>query len=299
MNDREGAAAWLEHQRKRWMRPNAHLFTRADACRFMPPGAPRDDGGMGVMRRFRPEPKNEAPARVDDTMDEQALAASRDALRRLQSTLATLKAELKFRRAFKAGFNPDQPRVPAGNPDGGQWTNADFSATDVSGSQRHTPQVVNAAQTGISTIDRTTESLTKILAQVVDTLPSGFGPLYGIAVHVAFGTAVRLHGLEGIGFWDVEHSFGGDNPRYGAFGSIRTDVVLRNEVGDIIAIYDVKTGDSTLRPSRVGALRAKTGVGPRAPVIELHVLRGVSIKLRNLRGSFRTRRRSWAAIRVN
>lgn len=24
--------------------------------------------------------------------------------------------------AEKAGFNPDQPRVPAGNPDGGQWT---------------------------------------------------------------------------------------------------------------------------------------------------------------------------------
>lgn len=24
--------------------------------------------------------------------------------------------------AFKSGFNPNQPRVPAGNPDGGQWT---------------------------------------------------------------------------------------------------------------------------------------------------------------------------------
>lgn len=24
----------------------------------------------------------------------------------------------------KAGFNPDQPRVPAGNPDGGQWTDS-------------------------------------------------------------------------------------------------------------------------------------------------------------------------------
>ncbi len=23
---------------------------------------------------------------------------------------------------FKANFNPDEPRVPAGNPDGGQWT---------------------------------------------------------------------------------------------------------------------------------------------------------------------------------
>jgi hypothetical protein len=25
-------------------------------------------------------------------------------------------------RRYKANFNPDQPRVPAGNPDGGQWT---------------------------------------------------------------------------------------------------------------------------------------------------------------------------------
>jgi hypothetical protein len=29
----------------------------------------------------------------------------------------------EFRRALhKAGFNRDEPRVPAGNPDGGQWT---------------------------------------------------------------------------------------------------------------------------------------------------------------------------------
>jgi len=32
--------------------------------------------------------------------------------------------------AEKAGFNPDQPRVPAGNPDGGQWTGSDGSAQD-------------------------------------------------------------------------------------------------------------------------------------------------------------------------
>lgn len=31
--------------------------------------------------------------------------------------------------AEKAGFNPDQPRVPAGNPDGGQWTGSDGSAS--------------------------------------------------------------------------------------------------------------------------------------------------------------------------
>lgn len=27
-----------------------------------------------------------------------------------------------LKRAVKAGFDPNQPRVPAGNPDGGQWT---------------------------------------------------------------------------------------------------------------------------------------------------------------------------------
>jgi len=31
--------------------------------------------------------------------------------------------------AEKAGFNSDQPRVPAGNPDGGQWTGSDGSAS--------------------------------------------------------------------------------------------------------------------------------------------------------------------------
>ncbi len=30
--------------------------------------------------------------------------------------------------AEKGGFNPDQPRVPAGNPDGGQWTGSNGSA---------------------------------------------------------------------------------------------------------------------------------------------------------------------------
>lgn len=31
---------------------------------------------------------------------------------------------------WKAGYNPDEPRVPAGNPDGGQWTSEGDSAGD-------------------------------------------------------------------------------------------------------------------------------------------------------------------------
>lgn len=31
----------------------------------------------------------------------------------------------------KAGYDPDEPRVPAGNPDGGQWTDAGFASDEV------------------------------------------------------------------------------------------------------------------------------------------------------------------------
>lgn len=41
----------------------------------------------------------------------QSFHAVRDGWRSL------LRSELR-----KAGYNPDEPRVPAGNPDGGQWT---------------------------------------------------------------------------------------------------------------------------------------------------------------------------------
>jgi hypothetical protein len=46
---------------------------------------------------------------------------------RLRSTIHAKNVEAKLRgltRAVKAKFNPNQPRGPAGNPDGGQWTDA-------------------------------------------------------------------------------------------------------------------------------------------------------------------------------
>jgi hypothetical protein len=57
-----------------------------------------------------------------------ALAASWEAgarCRRLAWLLRANVVEAKHAElvlAFKAGFNPNQPRVPSGNPDGGQWT---------------------------------------------------------------------------------------------------------------------------------------------------------------------------------
>ncbi|MEX1060624.1 MAG: hypothetical protein WED13_06345 [Methyloceanibacter sp.] len=37
---------------------------------------------------------------------------------------------LQLAGAAKANFNPNQPRVPRGNPDGGQWTDAGGGASD-------------------------------------------------------------------------------------------------------------------------------------------------------------------------
>jgi hypothetical protein len=52
-----------------------------------------------------------------------------------QSKLAAMRAELSLLKAVlrsEAKYSPDQPRVPAGNPDGGQWTNDNDN--DVTGS---------------------------------------------------------------------------------------------------------------------------------------------------------------------
>ncbi|MCJ2073742.1 hypothetical protein MKK75_33960 [Methylobacterium sp. J-030] len=49
------------------------------------------------------------------------------AIRRTRWHLAALKVELKLLRLnlIVRAYNPGQPRVPAGQPDGGQWTSED------------------------------------------------------------------------------------------------------------------------------------------------------------------------------
>lgn len=114
--------------------------------------------------------------------------------------------------------------------------------------------------------------------ETVEYLPSMSPAVYGTAVHVAFGAAVRLQGLPGVG--DIERSFSLDaaDPYYGLAGTIRTDVTLRNIQGDIIAIYDVKTGERTMSRSRANELRTITRAAPDTPVFELNIVRGIRRK---------------------
>jgi hypothetical protein len=132
-----GAAAWSEHERRRWLRPDWKRYVRPDIDRWLTPEA---------KRPLRPELGQGEDAHIDhDGVDDPAFVLAlqnyRKGLERLRDQLADLKVELKFRRFFdqlKYGFNPAQPRVPAGNPDGGQWM------SDSSGG-RNDPRVLSDA----------------------------------------------------------------------------------------------------------------------------------------------------------
>lgn len=132
-------------------------------------------------------------------------------------------------------------------------------------------------------IDKTAEVLQNILVKVNAAVSSRqdalSGALYGIRVHTEFAAAVRSQNLPGIGTDGVEQSFDANGlSRYGMDGSIRTDVVLRDDSGNIIAIYDVKTGKATMGPIRAEEIRAYTRVGTEVPIIILHALRGTSLR---------------------
>lgn len=199
----------------------------------------------------------------------QTRAAARRRITDLEYKRLVWKADcafLRFMLALKAGFNPDQPRDELG-----RWTSGGGVTVTTS----------PGFYTGIQSIDETSDALSDILADVVEKLEyiSGLPPtVYGTLVHGLFALEVGFKDLPGVG--DIERSFSLEDadPHYGLAGSIRTDVTLRNIQGDIIAIYDVKTGDTPLSRARADELRLKTNAAPDTPVFELNVTRGISRK---------------------
>jgi hypothetical protein len=198
---------------------------------------------------------------LDDLEETFAARRRAAASREPEYKLAALRFETALIRYVnacrKAGFNPNQPRMPAGNPQGGQWTGdgstsrigggitSDVRLADagvasavmsdaipdpiVPGSQYAQIYVRRNDKTGNPQIDRTTETLMQTLLRAHASVGEGSGAAYGILVHGAFGSAVKDQDLPGIGRAGVEQSFSlGDIARYGLDGSIRTDVVMRD-----------------------------------------------------------------------
>ena len=109
--------ALAEHLRKRWTRPDAYRFAAPGTPEAKPPGYLHPWAEVA-----RAEDKAKAAAEEDAkaafATKVKMLQASQD---RLWAMLAEVKYELAWRR-LRHKYSPDQPRMPAGNPDGGQWT---------------------------------------------------------------------------------------------------------------------------------------------------------------------------------
>jgi hypothetical protein len=107
-------SAYDLHQRQRWTRHDAHLWIRHDAGRFLAPGTDPAD--------VYPTLKQQREAAEDAALVAK-IAASRRLLAALRAEVDEMKAALARRRLEEAKYSPSQPRVPAGNPRGGQWSN--------------------------------------------------------------------------------------------------------------------------------------------------------------------------------
>src|ERR1041384_4807710 len=104
---------WLEGQRKYWTRP--------DSYRFFKPGCP-EAKMPGWLDPWATRVRMQAAA--EDEARAQAEAAQEEFERELlELRLEVKKLKLEHELwCFEQKYSPDQPRVPAGNPDGGPGT---------------------------------------------------------------------------------------------------------------------------------------------------------------------------------
>jgi hypothetical protein len=126
---------WLRHHRQRWLRHDAHLWIRPDAARFFPPGTDPADINPTLPRK---------PDAAQAAAFEAEVEAGYRLLAVLREEVASLKVELKRRRLEEAKYSPSQPRVPAGNPHGGQWTDRSGGQGTVAGPSQDTGQSQDA-----------------------------------------------------------------------------------------------------------------------------------------------------------
>jgi hypothetical protein len=106
-----------------------------DAARFLPPGM--DPADLHPTLARKPDAAKAAAFEAEVEAGYRLLAV-------LREEVASLRAELKRRRLEEAKYSPTQPRVPAGNPHGGQWTDRSGGQGTVAGPSQDTGQSQDA-----------------------------------------------------------------------------------------------------------------------------------------------------------
>src|SRR3954468_24539918 len=114
-----GPGVHIRHDWRMWIRP--------DIARFMKPGVDPADVIPALAReRAQKEAAKERARAAEDAELAAGIEHERRVLAALNEEMKEVNAEMaRWRRSLaeeEAKYSPDQPRVPAGNPRGGRWT---------------------------------------------------------------------------------------------------------------------------------------------------------------------------------
>lgn len=115
--------AVLAHRRGRWMRPDADRWLRPDwrdRKYWAKPPAEFDEKSEADTWSGK---SVEATGTDGNGLNSAELRSAQASLAHLRWLVADLKFDLVMRRLGRK-YSPDQPRVPAGSAEGGQWTDA-------------------------------------------------------------------------------------------------------------------------------------------------------------------------------
>jgi hypothetical protein len=116
-------SAYDLHQHKRWLRHDAHLWIRHDAARWVKPGTDPADVFPTLKReRAQKEAARERARVAEDAALDAWIEGERRWNAAMREEVDEMKAARARRRLEEAKYSPSQPRMPAGNPRGGQWT---------------------------------------------------------------------------------------------------------------------------------------------------------------------------------
>src|SRR3954452_20391321 len=112
---------------ERWIRHDWRMWIRPDIARWMKPGVDPADVIPALARERAQKQAAEERARAAEDAELAAeIEHERRAVAALNEEVKELNADMaRWRRRLaeeEAKYSPSQPRVPAGNPRGGQWT---------------------------------------------------------------------------------------------------------------------------------------------------------------------------------
>jgi hypothetical protein len=130
--------AWWRHPRMR-LRHDAHLWIRPDVSRWMRGVDPADVFPSLARDRAQAEGARQRARAAEDAELDAFIERERRVLAALRAEQNEVNAELaRWRREGEAKYSPSQPRVPAGNPRGGLWTDGSGGVGTVAGPNRGT-----------------------------------------------------------------------------------------------------------------------------------------------------------------